>query len=202
MFAMQYEITLPADYDMAIIRRRVAERGHLLDDFPGLGLKTYLIRERGEDGADCNQYAPFYLWPQVQSLLPFVTGAFKGIIDSFGRVAIRSWVGLDVEIHPGFDRRQVTAVTRQLLPVAPGMNLADLRRSEAARQDGLVGRNSGPVLHATALDLERWQLARFALWADADTVPDATDGPVTRYRVLHVSNPDIGSLKGSTEPGA
>ena len=35
MHAMQYEITLPADYDMEIIRKRVATKGHLLDDFPG-----------------------------------------------------------------------------------------------------------------------------------------------------------------------
>lgn len=49
MHAMQYEITLPSDYDMGIIRDRVATRGHLLDTFPGLGVKAYLMRERGED---------------------------------------------------------------------------------------------------------------------------------------------------------
>ncbi|MEU5981320.1 DUF4865 family protein, partial [Streptomyces sp. NPDC047434] len=27
---------------MELIRERVATRGHLLDDFPGLGLKAYL----------------------------------------------------------------------------------------------------------------------------------------------------------------
>ena len=43
MYAMQYEIALPADYDMAIIRRRVATKGPLLDTMPGLGLKAYLI---------------------------------------------------------------------------------------------------------------------------------------------------------------
>jgi hypothetical protein len=61
MHAMQYEITLPADYDMEIIRERVATRGAALDDFAGLGLKAYLIRERGVDGSPVNQYAPFYL---------------------------------------------------------------------------------------------------------------------------------------------
>lgn len=29
---MNYRITLPADYDMQIIRDRVATRGHLLDE--------------------------------------------------------------------------------------------------------------------------------------------------------------------------
>jgi len=28
MYAKQYEITLPADYDMRIIRKRVADFGH------------------------------------------------------------------------------------------------------------------------------------------------------------------------------
>jgi hypothetical protein len=48
---MQYEVTLPADYDIGTIRTRVAGRGHLLDDRTGLGLKAYAIRERGVDGS-------------------------------------------------------------------------------------------------------------------------------------------------------
>jgi Domain of unknown function (DUF4865) len=42
MNAMQYEISLPADYDMGIIRDRVATRGATFDDYPGLGLKAFL----------------------------------------------------------------------------------------------------------------------------------------------------------------
>jgi hypothetical protein len=42
---------------MGIIRERVAAKGHLLDDFPDLGLNAYLMRERGED-SPVNQYAP------------------------------------------------------------------------------------------------------------------------------------------------
>ena len=48
MIAMQYSFTLPADYDMATIRRRIAEKRHLLDHFDGLHLKAYLWAERGE----------------------------------------------------------------------------------------------------------------------------------------------------------
>ena len=32
MIATQYRFPLPADYDMAIIDRRIADRGHLTDD--------------------------------------------------------------------------------------------------------------------------------------------------------------------------
>jgi hypothetical protein len=37
MQLMQYEITLPADYDMGIIRRRVQKAAPLLDDFDRSG---------------------------------------------------------------------------------------------------------------------------------------------------------------------
>lgn len=61
MIAMQYAIALPADYDLGVIRQRVATRGAAMDAFPGLGLKAYGIRERGVRGARVNEYAPFYL---------------------------------------------------------------------------------------------------------------------------------------------
>ncbi|CAK6500361.1 hypothetical protein PANPA_00247 (plasmid) [Pantoea sp. Nvir] len=36
MILMHYRFTLPADYDMAIIERRIAENGARLDGFPDL----------------------------------------------------------------------------------------------------------------------------------------------------------------------
>lgn len=94
MHAMQYEITLPAHYDMGIIRERVATRGHLLDAFPGLGLKAYLIRERGET-SPVNQYAPLYLWSAPEGMNSFLWGpGFQGIVDDFGRPEVRHWTGL------------------------------------------------------------------------------------------------------------
>src|ERR1700722_2317572 len=85
MIAKQYSIALPADYDMGIIRRRVAERGARFDSFPGLYLKAFLIRERGRAGAVGNEYAPFYLWPETEALWDFVAGdGFRAIVDGFG----------------------------------------------------------------------------------------------------------------------
>ncbi|KQC37769.1 DUF4865 family protein [Frankia sp. ACN1ag] len=90
MYAMQYTITLPADYEMAIIRRRVADTGHALDDRAGLALKAYAIRERGVAGAAVNQYAPFYLWHDAGAMGRFLVGGggFERIIGSFGRPAV------------------------------------------------------------------------------------------------------------------
>ena len=61
MIAMQYSFTLPADYDMAIVHRRIAEKGHLLDDFPQLHFKAYLSAQRDDESLASreNLYAPF-----------------------------------------------------------------------------------------------------------------------------------------------
>lgn len=107
MQAMQYEITLPADYDMAIIRQRVATKGAMTDDFEGLGLKAYGIRERGVDGSPVNQYAPFYLWASVEGMNQFLWGAgFAGLSRDFGRPIVRQWTGLAFERGPA-DRAAV-----------------------------------------------------------------------------------------------
>jgi hypothetical protein len=52
MIAMQYSFTLPADYDMAIIDRRIAQKSGFTDNFPKLLFKAYLTARRGEDSAE------------------------------------------------------------------------------------------------------------------------------------------------------
>lgn len=74
MYAMQYEITLPADYDMKIIRDRVAGRGRFTDAYEDLGFKAYLVRERGTEGSPVNEYAPFYLWKATGGMNRFLWG--------------------------------------------------------------------------------------------------------------------------------
>ncbi|MFF7163716.1 DUF4865 family protein [Streptomyces sp. NPDC008086] len=183
MHAMQYELTLPADYDMRIIRRRVASRGHLLDDWPGLGLKAYLTRERGVHGSPVNQYAPFYLWNTVAGMNAFLWGGpFQGIVDDFGRPSVRQWSGLAYEEggaagSPG----RVAVLRRQQVP--DGGQLSDVM-AEAARETERIAREGGSVLSAAAVDASRWELIHFSLWEN-DT-PKA-DGD--RYEVLHVSAP-------------
>ena len=45
MLAMQYNITLPNDYDMGIIRKRVENSGNKTDGFEELKMKAYLVAE-------------------------------------------------------------------------------------------------------------------------------------------------------------
>jgi hypothetical protein len=191
MHAMHYEITLPADYDMAIIRRRVATRGATTDDFPGLGLKAYGIRERGVDGSPVNQYAPFYLWASLDGMNRFLWGgAFDGIPRDFGRPVVQQWTGLAFERGPASDSTP-RAATKGTERIAPG---ADANAAVEAAIARLAEQAAAPGVHSTALaiDTRAWELVRFTLWANG---AGGADGTETTYEVLHLSSPHIDDLE-------
>ncbi|WKX73631.1 DUF4865 family protein [Streptomyces sp. XD-27] len=188
MHAMQYRITLPADYDMEIIRRRVATRGHLLDDFPGLGLKAYGIRERGVDGSPVNAYAPFYLWASPEAMNRFLWGAgFRGLVEDFGRPTVEHWQGLAFERGPAADRAPRTA-TRRAEPVPPGADPATAVE-RALAETGERARTEGVHSTALAIDPRHWELLHFTLWRD-----DAPEAAGDRFQVLHLSAPHLDAL--------
>lgn len=188
MHAMQYAITLPADYDMQIIRHRVKSRGHLLDDFAGLGLKAYGIRERGVEGSPVNQYAPFYLWADPEAMNRFLLGdGFRGVVRDFGRPVVQHWQGLFHRPGPaaGVLPRAFTRRTETLAEDAdPATALAHAvaGHEQLATTDGV---------HSTALafDPRLWELVHFTLWTQA-----ASESAGDRYQVLHLSAPGTGAL--------
>ncbi|MFF4604767.1 DUF4865 family protein [Streptomyces sp. NPDC001339] len=187
MHAMQYAITLPADYDMRIIRHRVKSRGHLLDDFEGLGLKAYGIRERGTDGSPVNQYAPFYLWADPEAMSRFLLGdGFRGLVRDFGRPVVQHWQGLYHRSGPAAGALPGTFTRRtETLPegadVAAAVADAVVTHEELAAADGV---------HTTALGIDprHWELVHFTLWADGAAPRSAGD----RFQVLHLSAPGAG----------
>ncbi|MBO8191145.1 DUF4865 family protein [Streptomyces oryzae] len=199
MYANQYEITLPADYDMGIIRHRVARGGHALDQRAGLGLKAYLIRERGVHGSPVNQYAPFYLWHDTAAMGHFLfgDGGFHNIVRDFGRPAVRHWTG--VACVPGGARpTPPKAASRRLTPLPPhpdaeggtGLGLAALVEREVEELQALAA-NGDVHTAALALDPHHWQLLRFVLWRETvDEAEPATE----RYEVLHLSSPGLTEL--------
>lgn len=189
MHAMNYRITLPADYDMGIIRHRVTTKGPLLDDLPGLGQKAYLIRERGVDGSPVNEYAPFYLWNTVEGMNNFLWGpGFAGIVADFGRPVVEHWTGLGFHRGPAVDRVP-HAATRRAWQVTPGASPAPVVEEALA---GLERTAAAPGVHSAALvvDPRHWELVHFTLWEDAAPEAPGED----RYQVLHLSRPELGEL--------
>ncbi|MFF4699185.1 DUF4865 family protein [Streptomyces chattanoogensis] len=192
MHAMQYAITLPADYDMGIIRRRVKSRGHLLDACPGLGLKAYGIRERGVDGSPVNQYAPFYLWADPEAMSGFLLGdGFRGVIRDFGRPVVENWRGLFHRPGPAAGRLPV-AFSRRTETVPEDGDPAAVVANALAGHEKLAA-TEGVYATSLALDPRRWELVHFTLWTDG--TPKAVQVAAgDRYRVLHLSAPGVDGL--------
>lgn len=190
MYAMQYEIALPADYDMKVIRDRVATRGHLMDAYEGLGLKAFLIRERGLDGSPVNQYAPFYLWDDTGGMNRFLWGGggFGGIVEDFGRPAVNHWTGVAFGFGPARDASPRGA-SRLVERIAAG---ADPAAAVGAAVVAWEQRVASPGVHCSvlAVDPRRWEIVRFTLWEAA--APAGVDGE--RYEVLHLAAPHLGEV--------
>jgi hypothetical protein len=179
MIAMQYSFTLPADYDMAIIDRRIAERGVSTDDFPKLVFKAYLSGRRGEDGAE-NLYAPFYLWREPEGLSNFLCGpGFEALTQSFGWPSVRTWVVWRAEVSPTI--AEAKFATREVLDTPRYAPLGDLRRHESEETTKDV--QGGALASIAGFEPTTWTRVRFRLWAERPTA----DGQV--YRVGHLSLP-------------
>ncbi|MFE0172824.1 DUF4865 family protein [Streptomyces sp. NPDC059002] len=184
MHALQYEITLPADYDMGVIRHRVESKGHLLDDFPGLGFKAYLMRERGRAGSPVNQYAPFYLWNTAEGMNSFLWGpGFRGLVDDFGRPVVQHWTVLAHEEGPAATASPRAALRhRQQVPATASLPEYAAELADEARR--LAGRDG--VLSATAaIDPRTWEAVHFSLWDHA-----SPEGAGDVFEVLHLSTPE------------
>jgi Domain of unknown function (DUF4865) len=102
MDVSQYGIALPADYDMALLRERSAAVWPTFDDRAGLGLKAYLIRDRGQLGSPVNEYGALYLWNEPGEMARFLVGGagFERIVRVFGRVSVGMWTGLATVAGP------------------------------------------------------------------------------------------------------
>jgi len=186
MIAMQYGFTLPADYDMAIIRRRIAEKGHLLDDFPRLRFKAYLYAERDDaqlPGSE-NLYAPFYLWHDNEGMNTFLGGAgFAALARSFGWPSVRTWSVWQADLAA--DLRTAAWATREIATIPGHAALAALHDAEL--DAGSADRAAGALGAISAFDPTGWTLLRFRLWPIA---PDGLAGTSRQlYRIGHVSQP-------------
>jgi hypothetical protein len=196
MIVKQYVVTLPADYDMRIIRQRVADKGARFDTFPGLGIKAFLIRERGRFDAESNQYAPVYLWPSGEPMWGFIASdGFAGIIESFGWTPIHNWLGL--AFARGDQARslaELRSVTREEELVEPGTDLAALRKREIDTAQKTVSDTPDLLIRAVGLNPDSWSLVRFDYWTRTQ---DAIVGRRHSYEVLHVSAPNPDALNGT-----
>lgn len=186
MIAMQYSFTLPADYDMGIIDRRISDKGPLLDNFPNLAFKAYLTaRKNDETRSRENLYAPFYLWRHESGLNDFVCGdGFAAVSQSFGRPSIKTWVVWQAELSAAIS--SAIFATREILPIKPDASLAELRRCEVEKASADVQKNSA-LAAISAFNPTNWTRINFRLW---DELPHLkANAGLQTYKIGHLSLP-------------
>jgi hypothetical protein len=186
MQAMQYRFALPADYPMATIRRRIAERGQRTDGLPGLIFKAYLWAARDDSpGSAENLYAPFYLWRDNTGMNDFLAGpGFAGVTDAFGWPSVDVWSVWQVTLSA-----QLTTAafaTREQHNIAPHADLAALRLAETAWAQRTMA--EGALAAISLFEPTGWRRLRFTLWQQPPTTPAAVGGQ--HYRVGYLSPGD------------
>ena len=184
MMAMQYRIPLPADYDLRIIERRIAERGHLTDQLPGLAFKAYLYsgRDEARPGSQ-NLYAPFYLWRDPAGMHDFLSGAgFAAVSAAFGRPNVQPWLAWQSAV--GDDLSGARHAIRQITPLSRDRGLGIVREQEERWVQTTF--ENGALATVAAFDPASWQLLRLSLWKE----PRSEDSSDTEsYLVGRVSRP-------------
>lgn len=186
MIGMQYEIGLPADYDMEIIRERVRRNGHKTDGYKDLLFKAYLITTRQVGGNRQNSYCPLYVWKQQGGMNSFLfDGPYDAILDSFGWQHVQIGVPLKIHIPEAALLRNIRYVLECKGIMTPTHSLKglpqkiehDLHRRYAWYEDG----SQGSLL---MYNPDEWAYSQFYLLNDLPTtVPDGC----TMYEVLHWS---------------
>jgi len=186
MLAMQYAFVLPADYDMGIVRRRIVEKGSMLDDFPRLRFKAYLSADRRGARLPTRQnlYAPFYLWDDTEGMNAFLgSSGFAGVTQAFGWPEVRTWSVWQGEVTP--EAQQAVCASRDLEHIAPYSDLDELREREAGQVRADLA--DGALAAVSAFDPTHWTLVRLRLWHELR--PELARDGRQLYDVGHVSLP-------------
>lgn len=184
MLAMQYRFILPADYDMAIIRQRIHDRGPLLDGFPHLEWKAYLWSQKeGQHLGSLNAYAPLYLWQDNDGINRFLASpGFSALCEDFGRPQIDIWSVWDCMGSQAMPT--ATMCYQQTQAIAPGTSLTELRQQEHERVTRLHQQGALSVL--SAYDPQQWRILRMSAWStEQDFMQQAIHS--TCYRIGYVA---------------
>lgn len=177
MIAIQYSFVLPADYDMAIIRERIATKGPLLDQLPGLAFKAYLHAEQPE-----HSYAPFYLWHDEEAMHGFLNGpAFAGVAQAFGWPSVQTWTPWHASVTANV--RQARYATRGVQMIAPYSDLTSLREQQEEAARGMLAR--GALAVVIGFEPVNWSLVRLCLWHEAPVMQAGEH----LYHAGHISAP-------------
>jgi len=180
---MQYRFSLPADYDMGIVDRRITDRAPLLNGFPGMRLKAYLTSRVPGDAE--NRYAPFYVWDDAASMNQFLCGPpFAGVSRAFGWPSVRLWSVWTALIVSG--AAQATFATQEVIPIPAHADLGRLQAAEMEVAEAAMA--NGAMAAVAGFDPAEWTQLRFRLWRTTNE----PQGGQQAYRVGYTSLGHVG----------
>ena len=183
MIAMQYNIVLPSDYDMEIIKKRTRDNGYKTDGFLDLKMKAYLIAEKGKHNNYENQYAPFYLWEKEDGMNKFLLGGyFNNILNSFGWTQVHNWIVLYEQVVKTTKPQYVSMQTIHLSAFSDFTAICD---NEKENFTSWIT-SAATTAYITAYNPFTWELCRFHMTADLEALQKIAKGNLI-YDVHHVS---------------
>ena len=169
MIVMQYRFTLPADYDMAIVEKRIAQNGARLNGFAGLLFKAFLVSRREDAHTEENRYAPVYVWEDAGAMAQFLQSpGFRKLTEDFGWPQIDTWLALRLPAVDEVKKAAWLSMDRQ--PIAPHSDLSALTLR-------------APLC---AWDVSRWQMLEVGFG-------DAPQAGKENYRIGYVASGTTGS---------
>lgn len=182
MIAMQYTIRLAGDYDLQLLRDRVAQRKKLFDGLKGLLHKTYMFNPEQA------VYAPFYVWENDDAARAFLTSdLFRNVIKTFGRPRVRLWSVLEFGGH--VDENTPKLAVRELDIIPAEDDLGTLATSERERHEAALGQD-GLCFHLSAMDPDRWEIMRYSVWCDPDKIEKCDADAVESFDILELCEPE------------
>jgi hypothetical protein len=161
MRSLYYPITLPDEFDMRAIERRVRDRAVAFEGVEALALKAFLVTSTAQ-GAPRNLYAPFYVWDHAAAMAEFLGGPlFHAVTESFGRPQAFDRQVLQFNIAcRDFSPRVATI---EEIAVDPKRPIIDAYWDESAAHRRTLIR-AGLYAAATVLDVASWTIHRIGLW--------------------------------------
>ncbi len=177
MIGMQYRINLPSDYDMRIIRKRVAENGYKTDGFQDLLFKCYLIQERAVDSFE-NIYSPLYIWNDTKGMNKFLfEGFYDNILRSFGWQNIEIGIPLVIDLKDNFmDSKFVLKDRRDMKPELSLSAFSDSIPNPPQVDNIYTGR-------VCIYNPDKWEYSQFYFYTQRPEGLCEND----TYQILHIS---------------
>ena len=184
MIASQYKITLPSDYNMNIIKKRVKENGTKTNGFYGLKFKFYLISEKGKYNNTSNIYAPLYIWNNSDGLNKFLfEGAYDNIINSFGFQNVNVGIPLIEQIN--FDTSTTSHIAETSYYIDATKNLNNLK-------DIILEKIKFKNISFTVIyNPDKWKYTVFYYISKETDLTNFQKENYIIYNVLHVSQNNI-----------